>query len=66
MRPVSGACRGKGCSVEGCSVGRGYLLMDGYVAVCGDGAVQVPGNMVITGCMMQFYKSIPAVIFWQV
>jgi hypothetical protein len=22
--------------------------------------------MVITGCMMQFYKSVPAVVFWQV
>ena len=27
---------------------------------------QVPGNMFITGCMMTFYKSTPAVIFWQV
>ena len=26
---------------------------------------QVPGNMCITGCMMTFYKSAPAVIFWQ-
>lgn len=25
---------------------------------------QVPGNMTITGCMMTFYKSPPAVIFW--
>lgn len=26
---------------------------------------QVPGNMCITGCMMTFYKTAPAVIFWQ-
>ena len=26
---------------------------------------QVPGNMTITGSMMTFYKSTPAVIFWQ-
>jgi len=26
---------------------------------------QVPGNMLITGCMMTFYKTIPAIVFWQ-
>ncbi|CAL8099194.1 unnamed protein product [Calicophoron daubneyi] len=26
---------------------------------------QVPGNMFITGCLLQFYKTAPAVIFWQ-
>ena len=27
-------------------------------------SAQVPINMTITGCMMTFYKSTPAVIFW--
>ena len=27
--------------------------------------LKVPGNMCITGCMMTFYKSTPAVMFWQ-
>lgn len=28
-------------------------------------AAQMPMNMLITGCMLSFYKSTPAVIFWQ-
>jgi tricarboxylate carrier len=33
--------------------------------VLGRMSFQVPGNMLITGCMMTFYKSTSAVIFWQ-
>lgn len=33
--------------------------------VMGRMSFQVPGNMIITGCMMTFYKSVPAVVFWQ-
>lgn len=33
--------------------------------VIGRMSFYVPGGMILTGAMMQFYKSIPAVVFWQ-
>jgi len=33
--------------------------------VFGRMSFQMPGGMMITGAMMQFYKSVPAVVFWQ-
>lgn len=26
---------------------------------------QVPGGMLLTGAMLQFYRTVPAIVFWQ-